>query len=212
MGRRRKLDAVARRVDATRVRIDNPWGVPVTLFANPEIPVDADAVEELLRFVSLQETLETLADGERSGRIPPFWDGEAGRIASVVATPDFHRGSGIPIGTVADARGFVIPRAVGNDICCGMRLLVTDLTRGEVEPILDRLSTPLRANFFEGKRDIRMSPRQREALLRDGLRGLSETRGDNAGAGIWRFTTVPHRRLTSSASTLGARYRRAARS
>jgi tRNA-splicing ligase RtcB len=191
MGRRRKLDAVARRVDATRVRIDNPWGVPVTLFANPEIAVDADAVEELLTFISLQETLELLDDGERSGRIHSFWGGEAGRLVSVVATPDFHRGSGIPIGTVADARGFVIPRAVGNDICCGMRLLVTDLTRGEVEPILDRLMAPLRANFFEGRRDVRMSPRQREALLRDGLRGLNATRGDNKGAGIWRFYDGP---------------------
>ncbi len=31
-----------------------------------------------------------------------------------------------------------------------------------------------------------MSPRQREALLREGLWGLHETRADNAGSGIWR--------------------------
>lgn len=182
MGRRRKLDGV-HRVDATRLRIDNPQGVPITLFANDDIPVDAGAVEELLAFVSLQETLDTLAG------IASFWGAppeDSGRLASVVVTPDFHRGSGIPIGTVADARGFVIPRAVGNDVCCGMRLIVTDLTRGEIEPLLDRLAGPLRASFFEGKRDIPMSPRQREALLRDGLPGLLATCGDNALSGIWR--------------------------
>ena len=182
MGRRRKLEAAVRRVDATRIRIENPQGVPITLFANSDIPVDAGAVEQLLELVSLQETLDSLAGHAFWGGIT----GIAGRIDSIVVTPDFHRGSGIPIGTVLDARGFVIPKAVGNDVCCGMRLLVTDLTRAEIEPRLDRLAAPLRASFFEGKRDIPMSPRQREALLRDGLRGLLETHGDNAGTGIWR--------------------------
>ena len=36
--------------------------------------------------------------------------------------------------------------------------------------------TPLRAVFFQGKRELPMSPRQREALLREGLWGLYETR------------------------------------
>jgi tRNA-splicing ligase RtcB len=187
MSRRRKLETLVRRVDATRLQVENPQGVPITLFANSEIPIESEAVEELLDFVSLQETLDALTEQERTGRIAPFWGEEAGRLAALVVTPDFHRGSGIPIGTVADARGFVIPKAVGNDICCGMRLLVTDLTRREIEPLLDRLAAPLRARFFEGKRDIPMSPRQREALLRDGLRGLLATCADNAGSGIWRL-------------------------
>ena len=32
-----------------------------------------------------------------------------------------------------------------------------------------------------------MSPRQREALLRDGLWGVLETRADNGETGIWRY-------------------------
>jgi len=103
-----------------------------------------------------------------------------------VLTPDFHRGSGIPVGTVIDARGFVIPGAVGNDVCCGMRLLATDVTREELAPRVLALEKRLRAIFFQGKRDIPLSPRQREALLRDGLGGLHEAAGDNAGTGIWR--------------------------
>ncbi|HEX4497420.1 MAG TPA: RtcB family protein [Thermoanaerobaculia bacterium] len=190
MSRRRRLDSVVRRIDATRLRIDNPQGVPVTLYANSEIPVDAEAIDQLLDFVSLQTTLDTIAAQERAGRIAPFWGNGGdvgGRLASVVVTPDFHRGSGIPIGTVADARGFVIPQAVGKDVCCGMRLLITDLTRDELAPLLDRLSAPLRASFFEGRRDLPMSPRQREALLRDGLRGLLATCGDNSRTGLWRL-------------------------
>ena len=109
-----------------------------------------------------------------------------GRLERVVLTPDFHRGGGIPVGTVAQARGFVVPQAVGNDVCCGMRLLVTDITRDELAPHLDAIHRPLRAVFFQGQREIPMSPRQREALLREGLWGLHETRADNAGAGLWR--------------------------
>lgn len=40
--------------------------------------------------------------------------------------------------------------------------------------------------FFQGRREIVMSPRQREALLREGLWGLLETSADNRGTGIWR--------------------------
>jgi tRNA-splicing ligase RtcB len=43
----------------------------------------------------------------------------------------------------------------------------------------------LRGIFFEGKRDIPMSPLQREAVLRDGLPGLVATAEDNATRGIW---------------------------
>ncbi|HEV7558770.1 MAG TPA: RtcB family protein, partial [Kofleriaceae bacterium] len=123
---------------------------------------------------------------QRAGKIAAFWGDDVGRLERVVLTPDFHRGGGIPVGTVGQARGFVVPQAVGNDVCCGMRFLVTDITRDEIAPHLDTLHRPLRAVFFQGKREIPMSPRQREALLRDGLWGLYETRDDNAGSGIWR--------------------------
>lgn len=181
-----RLDALVHRVDATRSTIPNSHGVPVTLFANRDVPIELEAVEQALGFVDLQGTLDTLWAAERAGTIQPFWGDAPGRLTRVVLTPDFHRGGGIPVGTVADAHGFVVPQAVGNDICCGMRLLVTDITRDELAPHLDTLHRPLRAVFFGGQRDIPMSPRQREAMLRDGLWGLYETRADNAGAGIWR--------------------------
>ena len=180
------LGAVVRRVDAATARIENEWDVPITLVAREDVVVEADGVAELLRFASLQRTLEDLRAWERAGRIAPFWGESPGRIDSIVLTPDFHKGAGIPVGTVVDARGFVVPQAVGNDVCCGMRLLATDVDREELAPHVGALKKRLRAIFFQGQRDIPMSPRQREAMLRDGLAGLHATAGENGSTGIWK--------------------------
>ncbi|MDC3961925.1 RtcB family protein [Polyangium jinanense] len=182
-----RLDAVVRREDSALARIESRFGVPITLIARPDVSVEAEGIAELLEFVSIQDTLLSIWEEERKGRIAPFWGEGPGRLAAVVLTPDFHKGSGIPVGTVADARGFVVPRAVGNDVCCGMRLAVTDVTHDELVPHMAALKKRLRAIFFQGQRNIPMSPRQREALLRDGLWGLAETAADNQGTGIWQY-------------------------
>lgn len=182
------LQSLVHRVDDSTSNLPNPYGVPVTLFANRDVPIELEAVEQALGFVSLQGTLDQIWERERAGKTAaPFWGDAPGRLARVVLTPDFHRGGGIPVGTVGEAHGFVVPQAVGNDVCCGMRLLVTDITRDELAPHLDTIHRPLRGVFFQGKREIPMSPRQREALLREGLWGLHETSGDNANDGIWRY-------------------------
>jgi tRNA-splicing ligase RtcB len=187
MGKSPRLDAVVHRLDDTRATIQNRFGIPITLFARPDVRVEIDGIEQLLELAALAETLAQIDEEERAGRVAPFWGGDPGRIAGIVLTPDFHRGSGIPVGTVVDARGFVLPRAIGNDVCCGMRLLATDVGKDELLPHLAALEQRLRGIFFRGQRDIPMSPRQREALLRDGLPGLCETSGDNGSTGLWRY-------------------------
>jgi tRNA-splicing ligase RtcB (3'-phosphate/5'-hydroxy nucleic acid ligase) len=182
-----QVDSLVHRRDENTLTIANSHGVPVTLFANRDVPVEREAVEQALQFVSLEETLREIWRREQIGQTAPFWGDEAGGLNRVVLTPDFHRGSGIPVGTVAETTRFVVPQAVGNDVCCGMRLLVTDVTRAELVRHLDALEAPLRAIFFRGQREIPMSPRQREALLKEGLWGLYETRADNRGEGVWRY-------------------------
>lgn len=182
-----RIDDSVQRIDDTRVRILNRDLIPITLFARPDVSVEALGIAQLLELTGLASTLRDLGDWEKSGRTEPFWGGAAGAIQRIVLTPDFHRGGGVPVGTVIDARGFVLPRAIGNDVGCGMRLVSTDVKRSEIEPHLAALSARLRAIFFQGKRDIPMSPRQRDALLRDGLAGLLATSGDNAGTGLWRY-------------------------
>lgn len=178
--------AAVRRLDGARSAIRNPQGVPCTLLAREDVAVEGEAIEQLLELLALQDTLDDLWRRERAGSSAPFFGDTPGRIAQVVLTPDFHRGAGIPVGTVLDARGFVIPAAVGSDVCCGMRLLATDLRAEELAPARPQLERRLRAVFFEGERDIPLSPRQREAILREGLPGHHATRGDNGALGIWR--------------------------
>ncbi|MFL5301928.1 MAG: RtcB family protein [Anaeromyxobacteraceae bacterium] len=178
--------SAVRRLDGALSVIDNPQGVPCTLLAREDVEVEPEAVEQVLEFLSLQDTLDDIWRRERAGTCAPFFGDAPGRIAEVVLTPDFHRGAWIPVGTVIDARGFVIPAAVGSDVCCGMRLLATDLAASELLPVRPRLEQRLRAIFFEGERDIPLSPRQREAMLREGLPGLHAARADNASVGLWR--------------------------
>ncbi len=106
-------------------------------------------------------------------------------IVEVAVTPDFHKGSGVPIGTVLLSEGFVLPQAIGKDVNCGMRLHTTSLTEGQVRARFGPFTAHLRHVFFEGGRQIPMVRRQREALLRNGLPGLWEERDSARGQGLW---------------------------
>lgn len=67
------LQSLVHRVDDTTSTIPNPFGVPVTLFANRDVPIELEAVEQVLGFVSLQGTIGEIATRERAGTIAPFW-------------------------------------------------------------------------------------------------------------------------------------------
>ena len=106
-------------------------------------------------------------------------------VTEVVLTPDFHKGAGIPIGTVLATREFAVPQAIGNDVNCGMRLMATGLQVEQVKAKSRELESALRHIFFEGGRDIPMTPGQREALVRHGLPGLFSTARETLGKGLW---------------------------
>src|SRR4051812_39089343 len=60
-----------------------------------------------------------------------------GVVEPALAMPDIHWGYGFPIGGVAafdpEEGGVVSPGGVGFDISCGVRLLVSELDRKEVD-------------------------------------------------------------------------------
>lgn len=180
--------SAAKRPDPRLVRVDDSWltlpnpsGVPVEICAGPDVPIESVAVDELLTMLETADTLRSLA------RATPGLDIEP-RIDRVVCTPDFHKGAGIPIGTVLRTAGALIPQAVGNDINCGMRVEATSVTVDQVRPHLNRLERRLRHLFFEGGRRIGLTAQQREGLLREGLPGLLADgvpggAGRNAGHG-----------------------------
>lgn len=171
-----------RRQDATSLLLPNQWGIPVRVLANGDIPLQREAVDELADVLAIQATIDALlraAPGFFAGAPDP-------RLLNVVVTPDFHKGAGIPIGTVLQTRGFAVPQAIGNDVNCGMRLMTTSLGRERVSGRLDELEQALRHIFFEGGRTIALTPAQREALLRDGLPGLLASSLDGR-AGGWQL-------------------------
>ncbi len=69
-----------------------------------------------------------------------------GIVRASMAMPDVHSGYGFAIGGVAAfdlEEGVVSPGGVGYDINCGVRLLRTNLVRGDVESRLKELATAL---------------------------------------------------------------------
>ena len=126
---------------------------------------DKKAAEELYQMTALEETLERLA------AVPGFFREGGQRIEKIILTPDFHKGAGIPIGTVMMTKGFAVPQAMGNDINCGMRFYTTDLPEERIREKLSELTKKIRRIFFEGGRQIPMTGRQRQALFLHGLEG-----------------------------------------
>ncbi|MEV4756694.1 RtcB family protein [Micromonospora sp. NPDC049559] len=178
----RRPDPRLVRTDESWLTLPNPAGVPVEICAGPDVPVEPAAIDELLTLLETADTLRALADATPGLAVEP-------RIERVVGTPDFHKGAGIPIGTVLRTEGALVPQAVGNDINCGMRVEVTSLTVERVRPHLDRLERRLRHLFFEGGRRIGLTAVRREALLRDGLPGLLDGGAPAGAEGAWRQVT-----------------------
>jgi len=173
------LDPRLTRVDATRVRIDNPYGIDATLFANEQVPVESSAVSELIEMLDLHRTVERFA------RASPESFEQQPVIRQVAVTPDFHKARGIPVGTVLATHGFVVPQTIGNDVNCGMRLHLTSLHADDVAGRIEELDTAFRHLFFEGGRNIPMTREQREALFTGGLAGLLDATPASLDEGLW---------------------------
>lgn len=152
------------RIDDNHVNIHTPQ-TDITLFANKDVFVDRASIEEITSFAKVYDTIEKL---KAVGYL-----GADACIHKICLTPDFHKGAGIPIGTVFASEGLVIPKAVGSDIGCGMRFLQTDVSHTEFEALGEKLDQCLRYIFFEGGRNIPMSAVERRAMFQHGLAGLS---------------------------------------
>ena len=131
------------RISGCELEFPNRWGIPARVFANKEIPLERAAVDELESVLQIQETVDLLRH-----KSPQFFGpGDDPAVAEVVLTPDFHKGAGIPIGTVLATRGFAVPQAIGNDINFGMRLIATDFGVDLVKSKSRELESALRHIF-----------------------------------------------------------------
>lgn len=161
------------RLDSNRVRIITDTDLDIILFANEQVPVDRASLQEIATIAEIKSTIEAL-------RLTNFFGDYPAILHRSVLTPDFHKGAGIPVGTVLDADGFVLPKTAGTDIGCGMRLLATSLMYEDFSRCVN-LDAILRHCFFEGGRDIPLNEISRAGMLREGILGLKPL-----PLGIWR--------------------------
>lgn len=117
----------------------------VTIFASEAIKLEPDAVRQLCDAASL----------------PP--------ARKVLATADIHIGFGIPIGAVLGLDNAIMPAAVGYDINCGMRLLRTPFSRGDIDTGEIAASIARDIPLGEGKTNLPLDKAGLEAVINKGV-------------------------------------------
>lgn len=100
------------------------------------------------------QPLMTLADRERATEQVANVAHLPGIVSASFAMPDIHWGYGFPIGGVAatDTRagGVVSPGGVGFDICCGVRLLASNLSESDFSSRRDTIMANLAQRLPRG--------------------------------------------------------------
>ncbi|HEX77043.1 MAG TPA: RtcB family protein [Dehalococcoidia bacterium] len=111
---------------------DYRWEIPQSYKPGMNVPGLVYADTNMLEVIRQEQSLEQVAN-------VAFLPGIVGKS---LAMPDIHWGYGFPIGGVAATRvedGVISPGGVGFDINCGTRLLRTNLTLKEIQPLIPAL-------------------------------------------------------------------------
>ena len=87
----------------------------------------------------------------------------------VLATADIHVGFGIPIGAVLGLDKAIMPAAVGYDINCGMRLLRTPFSKGDIDTDKIAISIARDIPLGEGKANLALDKTCIEAVINKGV-------------------------------------------
>jgi len=120
-------------------------GLPLKFFLTPDLMPDAATMSQL----------EELASS-------------AGLLYHVAVLPDIHRKSRnpSPTGTVVAAQNMIVPRAVDTGICCGMRMVRTDIDVRELSaPALDTL-------FGELRRTVPVLEHEQDVISKDDVAAI----------------------------------------
>lgn len=139
-----------------------------------------------------------------------------GIVEPALTMPDIHWGYGFPIGGIAafdsEEGGVVSPGGVGFDINCGVRLLVSKISREELEsrkgPLADELYRGIPSGVGKERKDIAFSKGDLEEILAGGAgplveKGYGEPEDlENIESG-GRFPGADHRRVSDRAYERG---------
>jgi len=150
------------RIDPFRLRIKRTGAMvtDATIFASRAIKLEPDAVRQLCDAASLPAAKK------------------------VCATADIHVGFGVPIGAVIGLGGAIMPAAVGYDINCGMRLLHTPFSKGQVDT--DRIAADIARDvpLGEGRENLQLDKAGIEAVVRQGVASVP-TLAQKSGHRAW---------------------------
>jgi tRNA-splicing ligase RtcB len=145
-----ELPAKLVRVDPVRLRIERSGQMvtDATIFASDNIEIEPDAVRQLYDAACL----------------PP--------VKKALATADIHVGFGVPIGAVLGMEGAIMPAAVGYDINCGMRLLRTPFSKGQID--IDKIANDIARDIplGEGKENLQLDKAGIEIVINKGAAGV----------------------------------------
>jgi tRNA-splicing ligase RtcB len=193
---------------------DFRWEIPTSFQPGMRVPGIIYADEALLARVQKDQTFQQVAN---VATLP-------GIVRYSLAMPDIHPGYGFPIGGVAatdpSAGGVVAPGGIGYDICCGIRLLRTEVSREEAVRLMPKLLPALFNRVPSGvgsKSSLRLRGRDEEAVMTKGSvwavrQGYgeegdirrTEEGGCLAGADPSRVSERARKRGSSQAGTLGS--------
>ncbi len=149
------IESVLKKIDDVR------WLLPENYKPGMRVPGMIFADREVLKSLEKEKVYEQVAN---VATLP-------GIVGYSFGMPDIHWGYGFPIGGVAAMRvedGVISPGGVGYDISCGVRLLVSQLERKDVESRMDVLVNRLFSAIpcgVGGKGKIKLKPRELEDVL-----------------------------------------------
>lgn len=138
------------RIDPLRLRMErtSQMVVDATIFASKAINLEPEAVRQLCDTACL----------------PP--------AKKVLATADIHVGFGVPIGAVVGMENAIMPPAVGYDINCGMRLLHTPFSRGQVDTDKIAVDIAREIPLGEGRENLQLDRMGVETVINRGVAGI----------------------------------------
>lgn len=138
----------------------------ISITGNGEIPVEILLPEN---FEVEKEALVQLMD------FAHFTSSSGQKAKCACATPDFHKGTTIPVGSVVVTNhDIVIPSAIGTDINCGMRLHKMGITLDEFLSKKTEFIQLLKGDLLEGTRDIPTTDKAMQAMFKYGLSAFWE--------------------------------------
>lgn len=141
------------------------YEVPQTFWERMNVPARLYASEEILEQILHDKSLAQLVN---MATLP-------GVLLHSIAMPDVHQGYGFPVGGVLATdteEGIVSPGGVGYDINCGVRLLISDMQRQELDKratvqLVERLMRTIPVGTGEGS-PIKITKQELDQVARQG--------------------------------------------